>query len=89
MTAAPTPTRASSGPKPETHGGRGGARDLSTWVVGAIAIGIALTWVVALFLHFRQGTMVEGVWVYAMDDAWGFVVEAYLAAAARLMESGF
>jgi len=32
--------------------------------------------------------MVEGVWVYAMDDAWGFDVEAYLAAAARLGAEG-
>jgi hypothetical protein len=57
VTADPTPTRTSSGPKPEHTGGRGRARDLGTWVVGAIAIGIALTWFAALFLHFRQGTM--------------------------------
>jgi len=88
VTAAPTPTRTSSGPKPSDRVGRERVRSIAVALLGAVAIGIGLLWFAFLFVRFREGAIVDGAFVYAFDDAWAFDLEAYVHAAARLTSEG-
>lgn len=88
MTAAPTPTTTSSDPRPGDSHRRGDTRPLATALIGAVAIGIGLLWFAFLFVRFREGALVDGAFVYAFDDAWGFDLEAYVHAAQRLSAEG-
>ncbi len=88
MTAAPTPTRTSSGPKPEKSGGRPQRGRLVRIVLVATGLTLAFVWIALLFTEFRQGSIVDGAWVYVHDDLWGYDFEAYLNAAFRLTSEG-
>jgi hypothetical protein len=91
VTADLTPTRTSSDPDPDDRDGLGGQQDgpsRSVLFASAVAIAIALVWFAGVFLVFREGSFVDGAWVYAYDDAWGFDIEAYVHAAQRLTTEG-
>lgn len=52
-----------------------------------VAIGLGLFWLILLFVRYREGTWVDGTWVY-IQDAWAFDLAAYVNAAQRLIDEG-
>lgn len=57
-------------------------------LVSLVAIVIGLIWLAFVFVRFRQGQWIDGVWVYDLGDHWGYDIEAYVGAAARLLSEG-
>lgn len=56
--------------------------------VGLLLALLALAWLGQVFVTFRAGELVDGTWIYAFDDLWGYDFEAYAAAASRLASDG-
>jgi hypothetical protein len=52
--------------------------------VGLLLAAIALAWLILVFFTFRAGEVVDGQWVYSINDLWGYDFETYAAAATRL-----
>ena len=55
--------------------------------IAALAVGLGLFWLVLLFVRFREGTWIDGVWVYD-HESWAFDLSAYVNAAQRLIDEG-
>ncbi|MEA2026715.1 MAG: glycosyltransferase family 87 protein [Chloroflexota bacterium] len=62
--------------------------DRAATIFSALAFAFGLAWLVGIFVVFRQGEYVDGVWVYALGDHWGYDIEAYVGAAGRLLAEG-
>ncbi len=56
-------------------------------LVAVAAVGLGLAWLGLLFLRYREGAWVEGVWVFH-EEAWAFDLSAYVNAAQRLADTG-
>ena len=56
--------------------------------MGLLLAAVALAWLIQAFFAFRAGEVVNGEWVYAFNDLWGYDFEAYANAAARLSSEG-
>lgn len=50
-------------------------------------MGLGLFWLALLFVRFREGAWVDGVWVFD-DPSWAFDFAAYINAAQRLVDGG-
>jgi hypothetical protein len=48
---------------------------------------LGLFWLGLVFVQYRAGSSVDGVWVFA-DEAWAFDLAAYINAAQRLIDEG-
>jgi hypothetical protein len=58
------------------------------YFAGFVLAAIAMAWLGQVFVSFRAGEVIEGVWIYAFDDLWAYDYEAYVNAATRLTETG-
>lgn len=64
------------------------ANDPATIVVSLVAFLFGLTWLFGILLVFSQTEMVGGQERYVLGDHWGYDIEAYTRAGARLLDEG-
>jgi hypothetical protein len=55
-------------------------------VISGLAFAFGLAWLAGVLAIFRQLELVDGEWRYVLGDHWGYDIEAYVRAAARLLE---
>lgn len=78
-----TPLPASMAPAPVDAG-----QKRAITLLSALAFAFGLVWLAGVFLVFRQMELVDGEWRYVLGDHWGYDIEAYVRAAARLIDEG-
>ncbi len=64
-----------------------GAR-AGTILFSGLVFSVGLLWLIGYFLTYPQGDIIDGRTVHVLGDFWGFDIEAYVAAAARLQADG-
>ena len=57
-------------------------------IVAGFGFALGLAWLLGILLMFSQREVVDGQVQYALGDHWRYDIEAYVRAAARLVESG-
>jgi len=57
-------------------------------LIGLLGFAFGLAWLSGILLVFSQAEVVDGESVYVLGDHWRYDIEAYVRAAARLVEDG-